>query len=228
MPKRILRNALLMAVATVLMAFALLFYIRSTGPVPGGAAGGALADGTYTSVQQGYIGDVTVTVTVTGGAVSAVEVDAGDETPALGGVAAEQLAEELAAAGSTAGVDIVAGSTFTSQAVLAGMDDCVAQASGGAAAGGGALADGTYTSVQQGYIGDVTVTVTVTGGAVSAVEVDAGDETPALGGVAAEQLAEELAAAGSTAGVDIVAGSTFTSQAVLAGMDDCVAQATAG
>ena len=93
--------------------------------------GGALTDGTYTSVQQGYLGDVTVTVTVSGGTVSAVEVDAGNETPALGGVAAEQLAAELAETGSTAGVDVVAGSTYTSQAVLDGMDDCLAQASAG-------------------------------------------------------------------------------------------------
>ena len=127
MPKRILRNAILMAVVTFLMAIGLIFYIRSTSPLPGGEnAGGALTDGTYTSVQQGYLGDVTVTVTV-----SAVEVDAGNETPALGGVAAEQLAAELAETGSTAGVDVVAGSTYTSQAVLDGMDDCLAQASAG-------------------------------------------------------------------------------------------------
>ena len=49
-----------------------------------------------------------------------------------------------------------------------------------------------------------------------------------LGGVAAAQLAESLTEAGSTANVDVVAGSTFTSQAVLAGMDDCLAQAAAG
>ena len=36
MPKRILRNALLMAAVTFLMALGLLFYIRSTGPLPGG------------------------------------------------------------------------------------------------------------------------------------------------------------------------------------------------
>ncbi len=37
MPKRILRNALLMAAVTFLMALGLLFYIRSTGPLPGAA-----------------------------------------------------------------------------------------------------------------------------------------------------------------------------------------------
>lgn len=133
MPKRMLRNVLLMAVITVLMAIALVFYIRNTQTLPGGENPGSvlLHDGVYTSVQQGYISEVTVTVTVSGGKVSAVEADASGETPSLGGVAAADLAASLTEAGSTANVDVVAGSTYTSQAVLAGMDDCLAQAAEG-------------------------------------------------------------------------------------------------
>ena len=93
MPKRMLRNVLLMAVVTLLMAIALVFYIRNTQPLPGGENPGSvlLHDGVYTSVQQGYVSEVTVTVTVSSGMVSAVEADASGETPALGGVAAAQL-----------------------------------------------------------------------------------------------------------------------------------------
>ncbi|HJC45856.1 MAG TPA: FMN-binding protein [Candidatus Faecalibacterium faecigallinarum] len=133
MPKRMLRNVLLMAVITVLMAIALVFYIRNTQTLPGGENPGSvlLHDGVYTSVQQGYISEVTVTVTVSGGKVSAVEADASGETPSLGGVAAADLAASLTEAGSTANVDVVAGSTYTSQAVLDGMDDCLAQAAEG-------------------------------------------------------------------------------------------------
>lgn len=133
MPKRMLRNVLLMAVITVLMAIALVFYIRNTQTLPGGENPGSvlLHDGVYTSVQQGYISEVTVTVTVSGGKVSAVEADASGETPSLGGVAAVDLAASLTEAGSTANVDVVAGSTYTSQAVLDGMDDCLAQAAEG-------------------------------------------------------------------------------------------------
>ena len=133
MPKRMLRNVLLMAVITVLMAIALVFYIRNTQTLPGGENPGSvlLHDGVYTSVQQGYISEVTVTVTVSGGKVSAVEADAPGETPSLGGVAAADLAASLTEAGSTANVDVVAGSTYTSQAVLDGMDDCLAQAAEG-------------------------------------------------------------------------------------------------
>ena len=133
MPKRMLRNVLLMAVITVLMAIALVFYIRNTQTLPGGENPGSvlLHDGVYTSVQQGYISEVTVIVTVSGGKVSAVEADASGETPSLGGVAAADLAASLTEAGSTANVDVVAGSTYTSQAVLDGMDDCLAQAAEG-------------------------------------------------------------------------------------------------
>ena len=132
MPKRFLRNALLMAVVTVLMALSLVFYIHNTDPLPGGENPNnvLLLDGVYTSVQQGYLSEVTVTVTISSGMVSDVQADASGETPALGGVAAAQLATALTEAGSSANVDVVSGSTYTSEAVLAGMDDCLAQAAG--------------------------------------------------------------------------------------------------
>ena len=44
MPKRILRNALLMMVATFLMALGLLTYIHSTGSLPGGENPGSKLD----------------------------------------------------------------------------------------------------------------------------------------------------------------------------------------
>lgn len=133
MPKRILRNALLMALATFLMALGLVAYIRSTGPLPVGDNPDSrlLHDGVYTSAQQGYLSEVTVTVTVSSGAVVDVAADAAGETPALGGAAAAALAAQLTETGDPDRVDVVAGSTYTSQAVLAGMADCLTQAAAG-------------------------------------------------------------------------------------------------
>ena len=71
-------------------------------------------------------------------------------------------------------------------------------------------------------------TVTITGGKVTNVAIDASGETPDLGGKAAEALSASLLAAGSTAGVDAVSGSTMTSDAVFAAMNDCLAQAAQG
>ena len=88
----------------------------------------SLADGTYTASAQGCLSEVGVTVTITGGKVTNVVIDASGETPELGGKAAETLSASLLAAGSTVGVDAVSGSTMTSDAVFAAMNDCLAQA----------------------------------------------------------------------------------------------------
>lgn len=221
MKKTMTRNIVIMAIVTVIMAVVLSLYIKNTGTVPAADNAANLTDGTYTSSAQGCLSEVAVTVTVTGGKVTNVAIDASGETPDLGGKAAETLADELTKAGSTNGVDAVAGATMTSNAVFTAMDDCLAQA-GNAASN---LKDGTYTSSAKGCLSDVNVTVTVSGGKVSGVAIDASGETPELGGAAAETLADALTKAGSTNGVDAVSGATLTSEAVFTAMNDCLSQA---
>lgn len=128
MKNKMTRNVILMAVVTVIMAVALSLYIQNTGTVPAADNAASLTDGIYTSSTQGCLSDVTVKVTVTGGRVTGVEIDASGETPELGGTAAEALAAALLKTGSTAGVDAVSGSTMTSQAIFTAMDDCLRQA----------------------------------------------------------------------------------------------------
>ena len=128
MKNKMTRNVILMAVVTVIMAVALSLYIQNTGTVPAADNAASLTDGTYTSSAQGCLSDVTVKVTVTGGRVTGVEIDASGETPELGGTAAEALAAALLKTGSTAGVEAVSGSTMTSQAIFTAMDDCLSQA----------------------------------------------------------------------------------------------------
>ena len=222
--KKLTRNVIIMAVVTVIMAVVLGLYIKYTGTVPAADNAASLTDGIYTSSAQGCLSDVTVTVTVTGGKVTNVAIDASGETPELGGAAAETLADELTKAGSTAGVDAVSGATLTSNAVFTAMDSCLAQAGTGSA-GAEDLTDGTYTSSAKGCLSDVEVTVTVSGGKVSEVAIDASGETPELGGKAAETLAAQLTQTGSTAGVDAITGSTTTSEAIFTAMDDCLSQA---
>ncbi len=128
MKKKMIRNIILMAVITVIMAVALSLYIQNTGTVPATDNAAQLNDGTYTASAQGCLSEVAVTVTVTGGKVTNVDIDASGETPELGGTAAETLAAALLKTGSTAGVDAVSGSTLTSQAIFTAMDDCLNQA----------------------------------------------------------------------------------------------------
>ena len=128
MKKHLIRNVILMAVVTLVMGIALSLYISSTGTVPAADNASTYNDGTYTAAAQGCLSEVSVTVTITGGKVTDVTIDASGETPTLGGAAAETLAPQLAKTGSTAGVDAVSGSTMTSDAVFTAMDACLAQA----------------------------------------------------------------------------------------------------
>ena len=128
MKRRLTRNAILMAIVTLIMGIGLSLYIASTGTVPATDNAASYTDGTYTASAHGCLSDVAVTVTITGGKVTDVDIDASGETPELGGNAAAALAEQLTEAGTTTGVDAVAGATMTSDAVFTAMDDCLSQA----------------------------------------------------------------------------------------------------
>ena len=128
MKKHMTRNIILMLVLDVILGIVLALSIANTGTVPAADNADTYTDGTYTASAQGYLSEVGVTVTITGGKVTNVVIDASGETPELGGKAAETLSASLLAAGSTVGVDAVSGSTMTSDAVFAAMNDCLAQA----------------------------------------------------------------------------------------------------
>lgn len=128
MKKHMTRNIILMLVLDVILGIVLALYISSTGTVPAADNADTYTDGTYTASAQGCLSEVGVTVTITGGKVTNVVIDASGETPELGGNAAAALAEQLTEAGTTTGVDAVAGATMTSDAVFTAMDDCLSQA----------------------------------------------------------------------------------------------------
>ena len=128
MKRRLTRNAILMAIVTLIMGIGLSLYIASTGTVPAADNAASYTDGTYTASAHGCLSDVAVTVTITGGKVTDVDIDASGETPELGGNAAAALAEQLTEAGTTSVVDAVAVATMTSDAVFTAMDDCLSQA----------------------------------------------------------------------------------------------------
>ena len=88
--------------------------------------GCALAE-TYTSVQQGFGGEVSVSVTIEGEAMTDISVVGEKETIGVGSIAIEQLPGKMLAAQSVL-VDGVTSATVTSTAILAGAKDCVEQA----------------------------------------------------------------------------------------------------
>ncbi len=93
------------------------------------AASTALTDGVYTGVGTGRNGDVTVEVTVSGGAISAVKVTGHSETAGISDPAIERIPAAIVA-GQSVAVNTVAGATLTSNAILDAVKDCVKQAGG--------------------------------------------------------------------------------------------------
>lgn len=97
-------------------------------------------------------------------------------------------------------------------------------ASGSASASGGLYTPGTYEGTAEGISSTVKVTMTFSETAVTDVVVDTSGETASYGAAAADQLKEQLLAAGS-AEIDGVSGSTITSEAVMKAAKSCFAQA---
>ena len=108
----------------------------SSSTVASGAAG-TYIPGTYEGTAEGISSTVKVTMTFSDSAVTDVVVDTSGETASYGAAAADQLREQLMAAGS-AEIDGVSGSTITSDAVMKAAKSCYAQAKG----------EATVTSVQ--------------------------------------------------------------------------------
>ena len=92
-------------------------------------AAGQYIPGTYEGTAEGISSTVKVTMTFSDSAVTDVVVDTSGETASYGAAAADELREQLMAAGS-AEIDGVSGSTVTSNAVMKAAKSCYAQAKG--------------------------------------------------------------------------------------------------
>ncbi len=179
-----------------------------------GAAGGIM-EGDYWCVMSGYT--VFGRVAGTNAAMAALSGDvplasdviaANNEAAAAISAAAAKAAEEAAAAQAAAG-------------------SSEEKARDSVAGGEAKWADGTYTGDGKGMGGSVPVTVTVEGGAITAVEVGDNSETDGIGTKAISELPGAIIAANGTEGVDAVSGATVTSKAILSAVDAALEGAAA-
>lgn len=88
------------------------------------------------------------------------------------------------------------------------------------------LKDGVYEATVDGQEGPLTLSVTIAGGKISAVEILENHETPSVGGAALDALPNAVVAANSP-DVDTVSGATLTSGRVRDAVVACLEQAAA-
>ena len=138
-----------------------------------------------------------------GDTITGVTVVSNSETPSIAGNALEQIPAAIVAANS-ADVDIVAGATFTSNGII----NAVKNALESAGSAGGAL-----TGTANGFVGPITVEVTMDGDTITGVTVVSNSES-APGTTALEDIPAAIVAANSP-DVDVVAGATFTSNGII-------------
>ncbi|MFA9423593.1 MAG: FMN-binding protein [Sedimentibacter sp.] len=179
-------------------------------------------DGALTGTAKGFGGDVTVTVTVDGDDITAVEVVGKDETQGIGTNAIDKLPALIVEADST-DVDVVSGATYTSKAIIEAVNMALEKAASGDIKEETAAEGGALTGTAKGFGGDVTVTVTVDGDDITAVEVVGKDETQGIGSTAIEKLPALIVDADST-DVDGISGATYTSNAIKEAVDAALAK----
>lgn len=132
---------------------------------------------TYTASAQGFASEVTVTLTMSEGKITAVDVDASGETESVGQAAVEDLVAQVLEAQS-ASIDGVSSATMTSNAVKEAVNACLKEANG-TTGESASLTDGTYEETVYGNNYDVPFKVATTfeGGKITNIEVtDMGGE----------------------------------------------------
>lgn len=174
----------LRALVGVGLAAALIVSCGSVAP----AASAQYKAGKYTAKAQGIHGDVEVIVTFSASKIEAIEIGEHSETPGISDPALENIPAKIVA-GQTLKVDIVSGASYTSEAVLAAVAECVKLAGGNVEA----LKNKEPAAAKSGAAIEKNADVVVIGGggaglaaAVSAVQKGAKviliEKAPALGG----------------------------------------------
>ncbi|MDO4414067.1 MAG: FAD-dependent oxidoreductase [Erysipelotrichaceae bacterium] len=191
-------------------------------------ASSAYTPGTYTGTGKSDALGHTVTVEVTVSADKIEKIEVKDEDFDFD-QPYESMPQAIIDKNSTEGVDIVAGSTETSDALIAAVNEALAQAKGeGSSEQQGNVAvtfkPGTYTGHGTGYNGGMEVAVTFTDSAIEKIEVANSVETEHVGTPAFDILSEDIKNACGT-GVDNVSGATFTSAGFKAAINDAAEQA---
>jgi uncharacterized protein with FMN-binding domain len=204
-------------------------------------ARGNYTDGTYKGSAPGYRGITNVQVTVNKGYITDIEVLSTGDDIEFFSLAKNSVINSIISSQS-ASVDAVTGATYSSNAIMEAAADAlgafitvssetpapspsVSQQETATAAPSvssvpsatsapGAYKDGTYTGTGTGFRGDTTVSVTVSGGAITNIEiVSYNDDRPYFKMASSTVISEIIAS--QSAQVDAVSGATFSSSGIM-------------
>ena len=169
----------------------------------------------YEVTAEGYAGPVSLMVHINDDEIVDIEVLEQNETEELGDVAIEGMIAKILEEQST-DVDVESGATESSNAVLAGVNEALAEA--------GLGSGDTYVGVSEGYGGDVEVEVTLDGNTIVAVNVLEENETENLGDDAIDAMIDKIIEAQST-DVDVETGATVSSNALVDAVSNALEEA---
>ena len=175
-----------------------------------------MTPGTYSSTQNGYAGGFEVKVTVDQTSITAIEIGENNETEAIGGMAIDQLPTAIIDAQSIA-IDGLSGATFTSDAIIAGVKDCLQQAGADMRQFEAAVSDETTSGEQVTLEKDVVVVGAGAAGLTAAIRLkDQGIDNI----IVLEQMAYTGGASATCGGGFLAAGTAIQSADSVEGMID--------
>lgn len=179
-----------------------------------------------TGTAMGFGGEVTVTLTVENGVVTAASATGDDETDGVGSRAIEEMPPAMVEAG-TVEVDSVSGATYSASAVLSAARNAYAEATGTAVEDAAvAMQPGTYTNYVWAFSVNekMEVVVTVNETAIKSIQVGINGETAPILENAEDLLIPRILSNQSYA-VDAITGATGSSNGIKQGVRLAVEQA---
>ena len=212
---------------------------------------GAWKDGTYTGTATGFVGPITVQVTVAGGKITAISVtNASDNEPYLSN--AKAVIQKIIS-GQTTNVDVVSGATYSSNGIIGAVRNALSKAATSDSArsslneqtvaptttttttrkpvttgkaGQFPYPDGIYEGEGEGRNDTIRLAVTLKDGSITDIRVleHYEDEEPYFRN--ARQLLDDVKTAQSL-NVDTVSGATLSSRGLLEALNDAMNKAKA-
>ena len=204
-------------------------------------------DGTYTGTGIGYGGKINISITIKDGVITEVSQTNDGETPRYFRNAWNVIQPAIIAKQSTDGIDTVSGATYSSEGILYGAKSALEQALKTSditatptpnptatpeptaapeptTAPGAGYKDGSYTGTGEGFNGQVTVTINVSGGNIVSAGYDGEDDEPEFSN-AWNGIYNQIMGKQSADGIDTVTDATYSSNGLIQAFQSAISQA---